>query len=96
MTLTGFLAYSGALAIAVALPGPGVTALVARALGSGFRSALAMSLGIVLGDIVYLPAGGSADIGNWVITHGSTFPRKRCECSRGYGFEYTLQVQRPF
>lgn len=56
MTLTGFLAYSGALAIAVALPGPGVTALVARALGSGFRSALAMSLGIVIGDIVYLTA----------------------------------------
>ena len=56
MTLTGFLAYSGALAIAAAIPGPGVTALVARALGSGFRSSLAMSLGLILGDLTYLTA----------------------------------------
>jgi threonine/homoserine/homoserine lactone efflux protein len=40
MTLAGFIAYSGALAVAAAIPGPGITALVARALGSGFRSAL--------------------------------------------------------
>lgn len=56
MTLAGFLAYSGTLAVAVAIPGPGVTALVARALGSGFRSSLAMSLGLVLGDLTYLTA----------------------------------------
>lgn len=56
MTLTGFFAYSAALAIAVAIPGPGVTALVARALGSGFRSALFMSVGLVLGDLTYLTA----------------------------------------
>ena len=56
MTLAGFIAYSGALALAAAIPGPGVTALVARALGSGFRSALFMSLGLVLGDLTYLTA----------------------------------------
>jgi threonine/homoserine/homoserine lactone efflux protein len=56
MTLAGFLAYSAALAIAAAIPGPGVTALVARALGSGFRSALAMSFGLVVGDLAYLTA----------------------------------------
>jgi threonine/homoserine/homoserine lactone efflux protein len=56
MTLTGFIAYSGALALAAAIPGPGVTALVARALGSGFRSALFMSLGLILGDLTYLTA----------------------------------------
>jgi threonine/homoserine/homoserine lactone efflux protein len=56
MTLAGFLAYSAALAIAAAIPGPGVTALVARALGSGFRSALAMSFGLVVGDLTYLTA----------------------------------------
>lgn len=56
MTLAGFLAYSGTLAVAAAIPGPGVTALVARALGSGFRSSLAMSLGLVLGDLTYLTA----------------------------------------
>ncbi len=56
MTLAGFLAYSLALAIAAAIPGPGVTALVARALGSGFRSALVMSFGLVVGDLTYLTA----------------------------------------
>ncbi|HEY6632388.1 MAG TPA: LysE family translocator [Rhizobiaceae bacterium] len=56
MTMAGFIAYSGALALAAAIPGPGVTALVARALGSGFRSSLFMSLGLILGDLVYLTA----------------------------------------
>ncbi len=56
MTLAGFIAYSGALALAAAIPGPGVTALVARALGSGFRSALFMSFGLVLADLLYLTA----------------------------------------
>lgn len=56
MTSAGFLAYTGALALAAAIPGPGVTALVARALGSGFRSSLAMSLGLILGDLTYLTA----------------------------------------
>lgn len=56
MTLTGFIAYSAALGVAAAIPGPGVTALVARALGSGFRSSLAMSFGLMLGDLIYLTA----------------------------------------
>lgn len=56
MTLAGFIAYSGALALAAAIPGPGVTALVARALGSGFRSSLFMAFGLVLGDLTYLTA----------------------------------------
>lgn len=56
MTLAGFIAYSGALALAAAIPGPGVTALVARALGSGFRSSLFMSLGLILGNLIYLTA----------------------------------------
>jgi len=56
MTLAGFITYAGALAIAAAIPGPGVTALVARALGSGFRSSLFMALGLMLGDLIYLTA----------------------------------------
>lgn len=56
MTLAGFLAYSAALGIAAAIPGPGVTALVARALGSGFRSSFAMFWGLLLGDLFYLTA----------------------------------------
>jgi threonine/homoserine/homoserine lactone efflux protein len=56
MTLTGYIAYASALAIAAALPGPGVTALVGRALGSGFKSSLFMAFGLLLGDVFYLTA----------------------------------------
>ena len=42
--------------IAAAIPGPGVIALVARALGSGFRPTLPMLFGLALGDVVYLAA----------------------------------------
>lgn len=56
MTLAGFLAYSAALAVAVAVPGPGIVAMVARGLGSGFKATLPMALGIALGDLVYLTA----------------------------------------
>ena len=56
MTLAVLIAYSGALFIAAVIPGPGVTALVARALGSGFRLTFVMGLGLILGDMVYLTA----------------------------------------
>ncbi|WP_429810891.1 LysE family translocator [Ensifer sp. B1-9] len=56
MTLAALIAYSGALFIAAAIPGPGVTALVARALGSGFRETFFMGLGVILGDMIYLTA----------------------------------------
>jgi threonine/homoserine/homoserine lactone efflux protein len=56
MTLTGFATYSAALALAVAVPGPGIVAMVARGLGSGFRATLPMAIGIALGDLVYLTA----------------------------------------
>lgn len=56
MTLTSLVAYAGALFIAAAIPGPGMTAIVARALGSGFRPTFFMGLGLILGDLVYLTA----------------------------------------
>ncbi|GGE09851.1 lysine transporter LysE [Aureimonas endophytica] len=56
MTLANVLAYCLALGIAAAIPGPGVVALVARALGSGFRHGLAFAAGLVLGDLTYLTA----------------------------------------
>ena len=56
MTLASYLTYASALAVAAAIPGPGVTALIGRALGSGFRSSLFMALGLVLGDLIYLTA----------------------------------------
>jgi len=56
MTLADFLTYAVALAIAAAIPGPGVIAIVARALGGGLRPTLPMLFGLVLGDVIYLAA----------------------------------------
>jgi threonine/homoserine/homoserine lactone efflux protein len=46
-----FLLYCGLYAVAIAVPGPGVIAIVARALGSGFKSVVPASLGILVGDL---------------------------------------------
>lgn len=56
MTPTGFLAYAVALGFAAAIPGPGVVALVARALASGFWAGMAFAAGLMLGDLTYLAA----------------------------------------
>lgn len=48
------LTYVLALAIAVAIPGPGITALVARSVSSGTLTGFAMLGGVVLGDLTYL------------------------------------------
>ncbi|MGB6190327.1 MAG: LysE family translocator [Aeromonas molluscorum] len=66
MSLTAFLAYGVALAIAAAIPGPGVAAIVGRALGTGARRTLPMLLGLAVGDVVYLSlaVGGLAFIAN--------------------------------
>lgn len=48
--------FAAALAVAAAIPGPGIAAVVARALGTGFRPALPMIFGLILGDLVYLSA----------------------------------------
>ncbi|SON54522.1 Homoserine/homoserine lactone efflux protein [Hartmannibacter diazotrophicus] len=54
MTLMTLLSFALALAIAAAIPGPGVTAIVARALGCGFWGTLPMIIGLTLGDLIYL------------------------------------------
>ena len=46
-------------------------------------------------DIVNAVVGLSADMGNWVITHGATAPLKK-DPNRGFDFEYNMQIQRPF
>lgn len=53
MHLPVLAAFAAALAIAVALPGPGIFAVVSCALGRGLRAALAMIGGIILGDLIY-------------------------------------------
>ena len=54
MDLAGLLLFSSALFIAAAAPGPGLAAIVARVLGRGPRDAIAFSIGVALGDVVWL------------------------------------------
>ena len=54
MTIYSAIGFSIAMLILAASPGPGVFATVARALASGFRPSLAVIIGIVLGDVIYL------------------------------------------
>lgn len=53
MTLAGLLVFATAYALAVASPGPGIAAVVGQVLGRGIRSAPAMIVGIVAGDLVW-------------------------------------------
>ena len=54
MSLFTLFAFTVAYVGAVLVPGPGVAAIVARALGGGFASAVPMSIGILVGDLLYL------------------------------------------
>jgi threonine/homoserine/homoserine lactone efflux protein len=56
MTFTSIITYATALFIAAVIPGPGMTAIVARALGSGAWQTFFMGLGLILGDLAYLTA----------------------------------------
>lgn len=51
---TQILTYIAALAVAAAIPGPGMTALVARSVGSGALTGFVMLAGLILGDLTYL------------------------------------------
>ncbi len=67
MDLVTLVAFTIAYAIAVLVPGPGVAAVVARALGGGFSSAVPMVVGILAGDLIYLVFAvfGLAAIATW-------------------------------
>lgn len=67
MDLVTLAAFTLAYAIAVLVPGPGVAAVVARALGGGFAGAVPMVLGILAGDLIYLVFAlfGLAAIATW-------------------------------
>ena len=54
MTLYSAIGFAVAMLVLAASPGPGVFATTARAMASGFRPALAVIWGIVLGDIIFL------------------------------------------
>jgi threonine/homoserine/homoserine lactone efflux protein len=67
MDLLTLAAFTIAYVVAVLVPGPGVAAIVARALGGGFWNAFPMILGILLGDLIYLAFAlfGLAAIATW-------------------------------
>jgi threonine/homoserine/homoserine lactone efflux protein len=67
MDLVTLAAFTVAYIIVVLVPGPGVAAIVARALGGGFWAAMPMILGILVGDLIYLglAAFGLAAIAAW-------------------------------
>jgi len=52
--LHSYVIYCGLYAVAIAVPGPGVIAIVARALGSGFRSVIPGTIGILAGDLILM------------------------------------------
>ncbi len=72
MNIAHLLTFAVALTIAVASPGPGVAAVVARALSTGFRRTLPIIGGLILGDIIYISAaiGGLAAL---AATFGEVF-----------------------
>jgi threonine/homoserine/homoserine lactone efflux protein len=53
MTLTGLLTFCAVYALAVATPGPGIAAIIARSLAHGFKGAPAFIAGFVAGDLVW-------------------------------------------
>jgi len=54
LTFYSAVGFAVAMLVLAASPGPGVFATTARALASGFRPALAVMWGIVLGDVMFL------------------------------------------
>jgi threonine/homoserine/homoserine lactone efflux protein len=49
-----YVLYCTLYAICIAVPGPGVVAIVARSLGSGFRSCVPGAFGVLCGDLVWM------------------------------------------
>jgi threonine/homoserine/homoserine lactone efflux protein len=54
LSLHSLLIYAGVYALAIAMPGPGVIAIAARALASGFRAAIPMAAGTAAGDLILM------------------------------------------
>jgi threonine/homoserine/homoserine lactone efflux protein len=54
LSLHAYLLYCGLYAIAIAVPGPGIVAIVARALGSGYRACIPAAIGTAVGDLIWM------------------------------------------
>jgi threonine/homoserine/homoserine lactone efflux protein len=53
MTLTSLFLFASVYFVAVASPGPGIAAVIARGLGQGMKAAPAFIAGFVLGDLIW-------------------------------------------
>ncbi len=68
-----YVLYCTFYAICIAVPGPGVIAMVARSLGSGFGKAIPAAIGTLVGDLVWMTlsafglAGLAAAMGAWFL-----------------------------
>jgi hypothetical protein len=60
MTLAGLLTFGAVYGAAVASPGPGVTAVVARVLARGLRGAPAFIAGFLVGDLIWFALAATA------------------------------------
>jgi len=60
MTLTGLLTFGAVYGVAVASPGPGVAAVLARVLARGLRGAPAFIAGFLVGDLVWFALAATA------------------------------------
>lgn len=60
VTLAGLLTFGAVYGAAVASPGPGVTAVVARVLARGLRGAPAFIAGFLVGDLVWFALAATA------------------------------------
>lgn len=67
MDVKSLLVFAIALGIAAGIPGPGVLAVVSCAIGRGLKAALTMTVGLVIGDLVYFTA---AILGMAALAHG--------------------------
>jgi threonine/homoserine/homoserine lactone efflux protein len=54
MTVEAMTAFAGAFFLLALSPGPGLAAILSRALGSGTASGLAVTFGLVIGDALFL------------------------------------------
>lgn len=54
MSLHALLGYAGIYALFIAIPGPGIVSIVARALGSGIRSAAPAIAGVLISHICFI------------------------------------------
>lgn len=53
MSFYGLLTFCAVYVLAVATPGPGVAAIIARSLAHGYRGSIAFLAGFVIGDLVW-------------------------------------------